>query len=160
MLANEEYKQTDKDGMRDIVSSPSKGSSKLNVKLGRVSSSEMDQSTELPDGADEGSNQDVGLVSNSQCSRIAQDPSVRLCAGEQVGCQQVPVLQNTKKAGAANGLVYDDGEMEVLAEIERVERESASERERCSKEVQDKGEFLCVCVCTVLSSFLAIGLIC
>ena len=64
--------------------------------------------------------------------------------GEQSGYQQVPVLQNTKQGVLVGGVVYDDAEMDALAEIERIERESAIERERCSKEVQDKG--VCVCV--------------
>ncbi|XP_069483246.1 nipped-B-like protein isoform X4 [Ambystoma mexicanum] len=68
--------------------------------------------------------------------------------------QQVPVLQqNTAVAGKTQqtSLVqsqtllqqgsitpYDEVELDALAEIERIERESAIERERFSKEVQDK----------------------
>lgn len=134
----------DKDAMYDIVSSPSKDSTKLTLKLSRVKSSEMDQSTELPSGTDHTSDQDADLVYNNQLSRTAQDPSHRLGATEQAGYQQVPVLQNTKQAGSVSAVTYDDAEMDALAEIERIERESASEKERCSKEVQDKGERLCV----------------
>uniref|UniRef100_A0A8C8GR21 Nipped-B protein n=1 Tax=Oncorhynchus tshawytscha TaxID=74940 RepID=A0A8C8GR21_ONCTS len=78
-LTKEEKEQLDKAAMYDIVSSPSKDSTKLTLKLSRVKSTEMDP-----------------------------------------------------------GAVYDDAEMDALAEIERIERETLIERERCSKEVQDK----------------------
>lgn len=67
--------------------------------------------------------------------------------------QQVPVLQQNlaarqqqqqffQQAVGAGGLQppsspYDEAELDALAEIERIEREAASEK--CSKEVQDKG---------------------
>uniref|UniRef100_A0A8C2ZGU9 Nipped-B protein n=1 Tax=Cyclopterus lumpus TaxID=8103 RepID=A0A8C2ZGU9_CYCLU len=44
----------------------------------------------------------------------------------------------TIKLSRVNGVVFDDAEIDTLAEIERIERESASEKERWSKEVQDK----------------------
>ena len=68
----------------------------------------------------------------------------------ELGFQQVPVLQQNlgarlqqgSQAGGASGLQppsspYDEAELDALAEIERIERETASEK--CSKEVQDKG---------------------
>ena len=68
----------------------------------------------------------------------------------ELGFQQVPVLQQNlgarlqqgSLAGGASGLQppsspYDEAELDALAEIERIEREAASEK--CSKEVQDKG---------------------
>ena len=66
----------------------------------------------------------------------------------ELGFQQVPVLQQNlgarlqQQAGGASGLQppsspYDEAELDALAEIERIEREAASEK--CSKEVQDKG---------------------
>lgn len=69
----------------------------------------------------------------------------------ELGFQQVPVLQQnvgarlqqvTQQVGGASGLQppnspYDEAELDALAEIERIEREAASEK--CSKEVQDKG---------------------
>lgn len=77
------------------------------------------------------------------------------------GYQQVPVLQQNvaarlqqlplpHQAGSGGGLQppsspYDEAELDALAEIERIEREAASEK--CSKEVQDKGVgsiFICV----------------
>uniref|UniRef100_A0A4W5LZC5 Nipped-B protein n=1 Tax=Hucho hucho TaxID=62062 RepID=A0A4W5LZC5_9TELE len=138
-LTKEEKEQLDKAAMYDIVSSPSKDSTKLTLKLSRVKSTEMDQSGELLPGAED---QDTDLAYNSlQLSRTQQDPAHRLGPGqgEQSGYQQVPVLQNTKQAGGVvSGAVYDDAEMDALAEIERIERETLIERERCSKEVQDK----------------------
>lgn len=65
----------------------------------------------------------------------------------ELGFQQVPVLQQNlgarqQQAGGTSGLQppsspYDEAELDALAEIERIEREAASEK--CSKEVQDKG---------------------
>lgn len=68
----------------------------------------------------------------------------------ELGFQQVPVLQQNlgarlqhqQQVGGASGLQppsspYDEAELDALAEIERIERETASEK--CSKEVQDKG---------------------
>lgn len=64
--------------------------------------------------------------------------------------QQVPVLQQNlgvrqqQQPGGASSLhppssPYDEAELDALAEIERIEREAASEK--CSKEVQDKGVY-------------------
>uniref|UniRef100_A0A672N8B3 Nipped-B protein n=1 Tax=Sinocyclocheilus grahami TaxID=75366 RepID=A0A672N8B3_SINGR len=75
-----------KGAMYDIVSSPTKDSTKLTIKLSRVKSSETEQSAEPLSVVEHGS----------------------------------------------------EAELDALAEIERIERESAIERERCSKEVQDK----------------------
>lgn len=74
----------------------------------------------------------------------------------ELGFQQVPVLQQNlaarlqqqqvpQQAGGASSLQppsspYDEAEMDALAEIERIEREAASEK--CSKEVQDKGVYV------------------
>ena len=157
-LSKEEKEQLDKAALYDIVSSPSKDSTKLTLKLSRVKSSEMDQSGELVPGAEQGSEQDAELAYNSlPFSRTGQEQALRLgqgqgLPGEQSGYQQVPVLQNTKQGVLVGGMVYDDAEMDALAEIERIERESAIERERCSKEVQDKG----VCVCEGVSGCLCV----
>ncbi|XP_076842591.1 nipped-B-like protein B isoform X3 [Brachyhypopomus gauderio] len=132
----------DKGAMYDIVSSPSKDSTKLTLKLSRVKSSETDQSTELGvPGTEHGSDAENELP-------YPRNPQERLgpgqcLLGEQSGYQQVPVLQNaaavtSKPPGGISGTPYDEAEMDALAEIERIERESAIERERCSKEVQDK----------------------
>ncbi|KAJ8401576.1 hypothetical protein AAFF_G00378930 [Aldrovandia affinis] len=161
----DDKEQADKSAMYDIVSSPSKDSTKLTLRLSRVKSSENDPLGELPPGAEPGSDPEGGeLPYNSlqypggQPPRTPQDQAPRagagqcLAPGEQAGflqSQQVPVLQNTgAPAGkqpapggaplSASTTPYDEVEMDALAEIERIERESAIERERCSKEVQDK----------------------
>ncbi|XP_066507181.1 nipped-B-like protein B isoform X2 [Hoplias malabaricus] len=135
----------DKGALYDIVSSPSKDSTKLTLKLSRVKSSETDQSAELMPSVEHGSDAENELPCNSL--PYPRNPQERLAAGqclpEQSGYQQVPVLQNTgaltaKQPGGVSGTPYDEAEMDALAEIERIERESAIERERGSKEVQDK----------------------
>jgi cohesin loading factor subunit SCC2 len=52
---------------------------------------------------------------------------------------QTSVVQNQQQV-SQQGPIYDEVELDALAEIERIERESAIERERFSKEVQDKGK--------------------
>ncbi|XP_056274487.1 nipped-B-like protein A isoform X2 [Pseudoliparis swirei] len=109
----------------DIVSSPNKDSSKLTLKLSRVKSNESDTPGDTLPGMDENSD-------NMEA---------------ELGFQQVPVLQQNlarlqqQQACGASGLQppsspYDEAELDALAEIERIEREAASEK--CSKEVQDK----------------------
>ncbi|XP_071339205.1 nipped-B-like protein A isoform X3 [Trachinotus anak] len=114
--------------MYDIVSSPNKDSTKLTLKLSRVKSNESDPPGEVLPGMDQNSDN--------------MEP--------ELGFQQVPVLQQnlgarlqqvSQQAGGASGLQppsspYDEVELDALAEIERIEREAASEK--CSKEVQDK----------------------
>ncbi|XP_042621270.1 nipped-B-like protein B isoform X2 [Cyprinus carpio] len=135
-----------KGAMYDIVSSPTKDSTKLTIKLSRVKSSETEQSTEPLSVVEHGSEAENELSCNS--SPYHRNPQERLSvgqclSGEQSAYQQVPVLQNTgalaaKQPGVVSGTPYDEAEQDALAEIERIERESAIERERCSKEVQDK----------------------
>ncbi|XP_018609015.1 nipped-B-like protein isoform X2 [Scleropages formosus] len=156
----EENEQVDKAAMYDIVSSPSKDSTKLTLRLSRVKSSEMDPSGELLPGVEPGTDPEGDVTYNSlsyaaaQMPHTPQDPSSRPGMGHCLGtgesavylqASQVPVLQNTgmlpgkqPTAGGAASMPYDEVEMDALAEIERIERESAIERERCSKEVQDK----------------------
>lgn len=134
--------------MYDIVSPPSKDSTKLTLKLSRVKSSESDPPASNPDllgGAEPGSDAEGELPYNS-LQQFRGDGTQRLVSGhggEQSGYQQVPVLQNTGavpgRMMGGSGTPYDEAEMDALAEIERIERESAIERERGSKEVQDKG---------------------
>ncbi|XP_051923759.1 nipped-B-like protein A isoform X2 [Hippocampus zosterae] len=114
--------------MYDIVSSPNKDSTKLTLKLSRVKSNESDPAGDTMPGMDHNSD-------NMEA---------------ELGFQQVPVLQQNlgarhqqapQQAGGALGLQppsspYDEVELDALAEIERIEREAASEK--CSKEVQDK----------------------
>ncbi|XP_042343507.1 nipped-B-like protein A isoform X1 [Plectropomus leopardus] len=113
--------------MYDIVSSPNKDSTKLTLKLSRVKSNESDNQGDILPGMDQNSD-------NMEA---------------ELGFQQVPVLQQNlgarlqqqQQVGGASGLQppsspYDEAELDALAEIERIEREAASEK--CSKEVQDK----------------------
>nr|XP_055063952.1 nipped-B-like protein B isoform X3 [Misgurnus anguillicaudatus] len=135
-----------KGAMYDIVSSPSKDSTKLTIKLSRVKHAETEQSAEPLPAVERGSEAENELSCGT--SPYHRNPQERLAAaqclpGEQSVNQQVPVLQNTgalaaKQPGVVSGTPYDDAELDALAEIERIERESAIERERCSKEVQDK----------------------
>ncbi|XP_016412088.1 nipped-B-like protein B isoform X4 [Sinocyclocheilus rhinocerous] len=135
-----------KSAMYDIVSSPTKDSTKLTIKLSRVKSSETEQSAEPLSVVEHGSEAENELSCNSL--PYHRNPQERLStgqclSGEQSAYQQVPVLQNTgalaaKQPGVVSGTPYDEAELDALAEIERIERESAIERERCSKEVQDK----------------------
>uniref|UniRef100_A0A671VD57 Nipped-B protein n=1 Tax=Sparus aurata TaxID=8175 RepID=A0A671VD57_SPAAU len=118
--------------MYDIVSSPNKDSTKLTLKLSRVKSNESDPPVFFVHVSGEGM---PGMDSDNMETEL--------------GFQQVPVLQQNlavrlqlqQQAGGASGLQppsspYDEAELDALAEIERIEREAASEK--CSKEVQDK----------------------
>lgn len=135
--SKEGNEEADKNALYGIVSSPSKDSARLTLKLSRVRSSDMDQPGELSPRPHIHSDHD--FMNNNQLSRTTQDLSQRLFAEEQGNCPQVHARPTTKGSGVISGAVFDDGEIDTLAEIERIERESASERERWSKEVQDKG---------------------
>ncbi|XP_061623951.1 nipped-B-like protein A isoform X2 [Phyllopteryx taeniolatus] len=111
--------------MYDIVSSPNKDSTKLTLKLSRVKSNESDPPGDAMPGMEHNTD-------NMEA---------------ELGFQQVPVLQQNlgarhqQQAGGIAGLQppsspYDEVELDALAEIERIEREAASEK--CSKEVLDK----------------------
>ncbi|MGH0126190.1 UNVERIFIED_CONTAM: hypothetical protein FKN15_005586 [Acipenser sinensis] len=178
-MSKEEKEQADKAAMYDIISSPSKDSTKLTLRLSRVKSSEMDPQEDLLPGMEIGTDPEGDLAYNN-LPYVGQPPkqpvapqdlhqSLNVAAqclsqNEQAAflqAQQVPVLQqNTSVVSAKQpqpatlqpqgappqqGVTqpmsvtpYDEVEMDALAEIERIERESAIERERCSKEVQDK----------------------
>ncbi|KAH0627889.1 hypothetical protein JD844_008441 [Phrynosoma platyrhinos] len=170
-LGKDEKDQTEKAAMYDIISSPSKDSTKLTLRLTRVRSSDMDQQDDMLSGL-ENSNVSEGDISfnvqypgqTSKTPVTPQDINRPLNAAqclpqhEQTAflqAQQVPVLQPNTSVSAKqpqNPLVqthqqisqhgtitpYDEVELDALAEIERIERESAIERERFSKEVQDK----------------------
>ncbi|XP_069043032.1 nipped-B-like protein A isoform X5 [Lepisosteus oculatus] len=172
-MSKEEKEQADKAAMYDIISSPSKDSTKLTLRLSRVKSSEMDPQGDLLPGMDNSPDPEGDMAYNNM-QYAGQPPKTPaapqdvhrtnatqcLTQNEQAGflpAQQVPVLQNTSVASAKQPqppgvpmpgapaqplsatTPYDEVEMDALAEIERIERESAIERERCSKEVQDKG---------------------
>uniref|UniRef100_A0A3Q3B2G1 Nipped-B protein n=1 Tax=Kryptolebias marmoratus TaxID=37003 RepID=A0A3Q3B2G1_KRYMA len=135
--SKEENEHVDKNVFYDIVSSPSKDSAKLTLKLSRVKVQDLNQPEELsPRSNMDSDHKTVILNSNSQLFCTPQDFSHKLEAEEQENCQQVAVQPNPKETGIIG--VFDDSEIDALAEIDRIERESASERERCSKEVQDK----------------------
>uniref|UniRef100_A0AAQ5XE97 Nipped-B protein n=1 Tax=Amphiprion ocellaris TaxID=80972 RepID=A0AAQ5XE97_AMPOC len=127
--------------MYDIVSSPNKDSTKLTLKLSRVKSNESDPPGKILDALSLGP---------PVCYSDSFTNSDNIEA--ELGFQQVPVLQQnlgvrlqqqqvSQQGGGAGGLQppsspYDEAELDALAEIERIEREAASEK--CSKEVQDK----------------------
>ncbi|XP_038558625.1 nipped-B-like protein A isoform X3 [Micropterus salmoides] len=115
--------------MYDIVSSPNKDSTKLTLKLSRVKSNESDTPGEVVPGIDQNSDNMEAELGFQQVPVLQQNLGVRM--------QQ----QASQQAGGASGLQppsspYDEAELDALAEIERIEREAASEK--CSKEVQDK----------------------
>ncbi len=147
--SHENIEDMENNALYGIVSSPSKDSARLTLKLSRVKSPDMDQREELPPRPHVNSDHESDWVNNNtnnQLSRTAADFSCKLGTEEQVNSQHVAVRPNNKDSGGG-GVVFDDAEMETLAEIERIERESANERERWSKEVQDKGTVsLCLCV--------------
>ncbi|XP_013871460.1 nipped-B-like protein B isoform X2 [Austrofundulus limnaeus] len=135
----DENDHMDKNVYYDIVSSPSKDSAKLTLKLSRVKVQGLNQSEELSPRSNMDSESDhktVILNNNNQLFSTPQDFSHKLEAEEQENCQQVAVQPNTKETGIIS--VFDDSEIDALAEIDRIECESANERERYPKEVQDK----------------------
>lgn len=180
-LGKDEKDQTEKAAMYDIISSPSKDSTKLTLRLSRVRSSDLDQQDDMLSGLENSSVSEGDIPFNvqypgqtSKTPVTPQDVNRPLNAAqclpqhEQTAflqAQQVPVLQQntsvaakqpqtpvvqTQQQVSQQGTItsYDEVELDALAEIERIERESAIERERFSKEVQDKGKRI-VCVYTL-----------
>uniref|UniRef100_A0A8U7ND06 Nipped-B protein n=1 Tax=Corvus moneduloides TaxID=1196302 RepID=A0A8U7ND06_CORMO len=170
-LGKDEKDQTEKAAMYDIISSPSKDSTKLTLRLSRVRSSDMDQQDDMLSGLENSSVSEGDIPFNvqypGQTSKTPVTPqdvnrplntAQCLLQHEQTAflqAQQVPVLQQntsvaakqpqtpvvqTQQQVSQQGAItsYDEVELDALAEIERIERESAIERERFSKEVQDK----------------------
>ncbi|XP_034047622.1 nipped-B-like protein B [Thalassophryne amazonica] len=138
---DEKNEEMGKNALYDIVSYPSKDSARLTIKLSRVRFSDVDQSGQHPSRPNKDSDHDPDLISDDSIrhfSRTAQDMSNRLGAEEQVNCQQVPAQPNTSEPTVISGDVFDDSEIDALSEVERVEREATTERERSYKEVQDK----------------------
>ncbi|XP_043558830.1 nipped-B-like protein isoform X1 [Chiloscyllium plagiosum] len=167
-LTKEEKEQADKTAMYDIVSSPSKDCTKLTLRLTRVRDQQDDMLPNMDSSAENeaelnniqfpeqtakqpGTHNDIHGSLNVSAQCVPQQEQAFLQA------QQVTVLQQnnaigTVKTAQAQPLQqqsqqqsqqqtmtpYDEVELDALAEIERIERESAMERERCSKEVQDK----------------------
>uniref|UniRef100_A0AAX7TYU8 Nipped-B protein n=1 Tax=Astatotilapia calliptera TaxID=8154 RepID=A0AAX7TYU8_ASTCA len=125
--SKEESDPMEKNALYDIVSSP-KDSTKLTLKLSRVKAHmELDHETVM-----------INNNNNNQLSKPAQEVPNKLGADDQANCQQAAVRSNTIETGVTGRVSFDDTEIDTLAEIERIERESASDRERWSKEVQDK----------------------
>uniref|UniRef100_A0A665VVG1 Nipped-B protein n=1 Tax=Echeneis naucrates TaxID=173247 RepID=A0A665VVG1_ECHNA len=126
----------DQNALYDIVSSPSKDSARLTLKLSRVKIPDMDQSGELVPRAHLDLDHEANLMNHNQLSKDTQDLSQKFVAEEQANYQQVPVRPSINQTGVISGVVYEDADS--LVEMDRIERDSASERERSSKEVQDK----------------------
>ncbi|KFO23083.1 Nipped-B-like protein [Fukomys damarensis] len=168
-LGKDEKDQSEKAAMYDIISSPSKDSTKLTLRLSRVRSSDMDQQEDMLSGMENSNVSENDIPFNvqypGQTSKTPITPqdinrplNAAQCLSQQeqtafLPANQVPVLQqNTSLATkqpqtsvvqnqqqvSQQGPIYDEVELDALAEIERIERESAIERERFSKEVQDK----------------------
>ncbi|CAI5666931.1 unnamed protein product [Oreochromis niloticus] len=138
--SKEESDPMEKNALYDIVSSP-KDSTKLTLKLSRVKVQDVDQSEELPPEAHMELEHETVMINNNnnnQLSKPAQDVPNKLGADDQANCQQAAVRSNAIETGVTGRVSFDDTEIDTLAEIERIERESASDRERWSKEVQDK----------------------
>nr|XP_020474285.1 nipped-B-like protein A [Monopterus albus] len=131
--------EMDRNALFDIISCPSKDTARLTLKLSRVKFPDIDQSEQLPPKTHVDSDHKTLLMNNNnQLSRTAQDLLYNLGAEEQASCHQVPMQPNTMETGVVSGVVCDDAEVDALTEFERTERESANEKERWSKEVQDK----------------------
>lgn len=132
----EENENMDKNVFYDIVSSPSKDSARLTLKLSRVKIPDTGRSEELlPTSPTDSDHNAVVLNNDIQSSGSPQDFSHKSVVEEH---QQDAAQPITKETGVISGIVFDDSEIDAFAEIERID--SANERERCSKEVQDKGE--------------------
>eukprot|EP00074_Homo_sapiens_P088799 XP_016864820.1 nipped-B-like protein isoform X8 [Homo sapiens] len=169
-LGKDEKEQSEKAAMYDIISSPSKDSTKLTLRLSRVRSSDMDQQEDMISGVENSNVSENDIPFNvqypGQTSKTPITPqdinrplNAAQCLSQQeqtafLPANQVPVLQQNTSVAAKQpqtsvvqnqqqisqqGPIYDEVELDALAEIERIERESAIERERFSKEVQDKG---------------------
>ncbi|XP_066843203.1 nipped-B-like protein [Anser cygnoides] len=169
-LGKDEKDQTEKAAMYDIISSPSKNSTKLTLRLSRVRSSDMDQQDDMLSGLENSSvsegdipfnvqypgqtsktpvtPQDVNhplntaqcLPQHEQTAFLqAQVPVLQQNASVAAKQPQTPVVQTQQQVSQQGTITsFDEVELDALAEIERIERESAIERERFSKEVQDK----------------------
>ncbi|KAL6075816.1 hypothetical protein STEG23_007188 [Scotinomys teguina] len=168
-IGKDEKDQNEKAAMYDIISSPTKDSTKLTLRLSRVKSSDMDQQEDMLSGMENSNVSENDIPFNvqypGQTSKTPITPqdvnrplNAAQCLSQQeqtafLPANQVPVLQQNTSAAtkqpqtsvvqnqqqvSQQGPIYDEVELDALAEIERIERESAIERERFSKEVQDK----------------------
>ncbi|KAB1281219.1 Nipped-B-like protein, partial [Camelus dromedarius] len=186
-LGKDEKDQSEKAAMYDIISSPSKDSTKLTLRLSRVRSSDMDQQEDMLSGMENSNVSENDIPFNvqypGQSSKTPITPqdvnrplNAAQCLSQQeqtafLPANQVPVLQqNTSVATkqpqtsvvqnqqqvSQQGPIYDEVELDALAEIERIERESAIERERFSKEVQDKGKIVSLLPLRTLGKYVII----
>lgn len=186
-LGKDEKDQSEKAAMYDIISSPSKDSTKLTLRLSRVRSSDMDQQEDMLSGMENSNVSENDIPFNvqypGQTSKTPITPqdvnrpiNAAQCLSQQeqtafLPANQVPVLQqNTSVATkqpqtsvvqnqqqvSQQGPIYDEVELDALAEIERIERESAIERERFSKEVQDKGKIISLLPFHTLGKYITI----
>lgn len=186
-LGKDEKDQSEKAAMYDIISSPSKDSTKLTLRLSRVRSSDMDQQEDMLSGMENSNVSENDIPFNvqypGQTSKTPITPqdvnrplNAAQCLSQQeqtafLPANQVPVLQqNTSVATkqpqtsvvqnqqqvSQQGPIYDEVELDALAEIERIERESAIERERFSKEVQDKGKRVLLLLLHTLGKYVTI----
>lgn len=135
----EETENLDKNTLYGIVSS-SKDSARLTLKLTRMKSPDGEEAGELPPQAHSASDQEMELLNpGDQFSRNIHVVSNEPGADETENCEQTPVCSNAKDLGEVNSSVFEDGEMDAMVDAERTEREAAGDKERWSKEVQDKG---------------------
>lgn len=135
----EENENLDKNTLYGIVSS-SKDAARLTLKLTRMKNPDGDEAGELSSQAHITSDQEMELLNpGNQFSRNALAVSNEPSADETENCEQTPVCSNAKDHGEVNSSVFEDGEMDAMVDAERTEREAASDKERWSKEVQDKG---------------------
>uniref|UniRef100_A0A8C7X5C1 Nipped-B protein n=1 Tax=Oryzias sinensis TaxID=183150 RepID=A0A8C7X5C1_9TELE len=135
----EENEHMDKNALYDIVSSPSKDSTKLTLKLSRVKTPDVNPTEECPQKSHVDSDHTT-VVTNSNSNPSPSAPhgfSRKLEPEQHTNSQQVAVQPNSKD-NEDSGAALDDSEVDALADVERLERDSANEKERGSKEVQDK----------------------
>ncbi|XP_077478659.1 nipped-B-like protein B isoform X2 [Stigmatopora argus] len=128
----------EKNALYDIVSSPVKDSARLTLKLSRVKPAEKEQHGE-PSPRTDVEQQAYLTNSKNTLPSVEHDMPLKFAEEEPPNCQQT-VLQPNENAAISTAILLDDAEADsdALAEIERTEQESVSERERWSKEVQDK----------------------
>uniref|UniRef100_H3CUG8 Nipped-B protein n=1 Tax=Tetraodon nigroviridis TaxID=99883 RepID=H3CUG8_TETNG len=134
----EENENLDKNTLYGIVSS-SKDSARLTLKLTRMKSPDGDEAGEIPSQAHITSDEEMEFLNpGDQFSRSSQVVSNEPGADETENCDQTPICSNSKDLGEVNSSAFEDGEMDAMVDAERIEREAASDKERWSKEVQDK----------------------
>ncbi|XP_068033734.1 nipped-B-like protein isoform X5 [Anomalospiza imberbis] len=155
-LGKDEKDQTEKAAMYDIISSPSKDSTKLTLRLSRVRSSDMDQQDDMLSGLENSSVSEGDIPFKvqypGQTSKISVTPqdvnrplntSPCLLQHEQTAflqAQQVPVLQqNTSVAAKQPQTPVVQTQQQVLQQgaitsYEEVELDALAEIERIERE--------------------------